>query len=88
MDDVMDLLNVVINGQHALKKELLEEIAKLSKKLDNESGSLRREMKDGFTEVHKRLDKQGAQLAFLEEDTPTREEHDGLERRVGKIEQR
>jgi DNA repair ATPase RecN len=33
-----------------------------------------------------RIDKLGIQLAELEDDTPTREEHDNLGQRVGKLE--
>ncbi len=42
---------------------------------------------DGVEErLTARINKIGSQLAFLEDDTPTREEHDNLEKRVGKIE--
>lgn len=82
MDDVKDMLKAVINGQHALKSELLGEISKLDVKLE----SFRQEVNNKFDEVNKRLDKQGAQLAYLEDDAPTREEHANLEKRVEKIE--
>lgn len=83
MDEMKDMLKALVNGQHALRKELLEEITKLDAKLER----FRQETKTEFAEVHKRLDKQGAQLAFLEDDAPTREEHSTLERRVENIEQ-
>ena len=35
-----------------------------------------------------RIDKLGRQLAYLEDDAPTREEHDNLEKRVVKVEQK
>lgn len=63
--------DALIKGQDALKEEL---------------ATLREEMRAGFKNVNERLDKQGKQLAFLEEDAPTREEHDGLTKRVEKIE--
>jgi predicted nuclease with TOPRIM domain len=89
MDEVKEMLKAVINGQHALKAELLGEI-----------GAHRQETKEGFAEVDKkfaevdkkfdevnmRLDKQGAQLSYLEDDAPTREEHDNLGKRVEKLE--
>lgn len=34
------------------------------------------------------IDKNGRQLAYLEDDAPTREEFDILEKRVGKLEQK
>jgi hypothetical protein len=65
-----DMLQVLIVGQNELKEEL---------------AVLREETKDGFRETHERLDKQGRQLAYLDDDAPTREEHDGLVERVEKV---
>ena len=59
MDDMKEMLQAVINGQHALKKELLGEISKIDVKLE----SFRQETKEEFAQVNNRLDKQGAQLA-------------------------
>ena len=36
--------------------------------------------------MNKRIDKLGKSLAYLEDDTPTRDEFDGLEKRVEKVE--
>ena len=58
-------------GQHAFKEEL---------------AILREEMREGFKGINIRLDKQGKQLAYLEDDAPTRAEHDELTKRVEKIE--
>ncbi len=63
--------DVLIKEQSTLKEEL---------------AILREEMRDGFKGVNERLDKQGKQLAYLEDDAPTRKEHDGLRKRVEKIE--
>jgi len=65
------LLQAILDGQTSIKKEV---------------GDLKEEMKRGFENVNERLDKQGAQLAYLEDDAPTRDEHDDLEKRVGKLE--
>lgn len=80
----------VVNGQSAMKSELLGEIKKVNTRLDN----LEKKMNDGFknvkTEFEKvngRIDKLGLQLANLEDDAPTIEEFDKLEKRVSKIEQ-
>ena len=56
-----EMLKAVLNGQHALKSELLGEISKLEKKQDR--GFV--EVNKKFDEVNKRLDKQDAQLAYL-----------------------
>ena len=72
------MLQVLIKGQDSLKKgqnALTEELA-----------ILREETKNGFRETHERLDKQGTQLAYLDDDAPTREEYDGLVKKVEKIE--
>ena len=72
------LLQTILNGQGALhqeinrvEKNLIGLISKLDDKVDNNTA---------------RLNKIGRQLAYLEDDTPTREEHDNLEKRVTIIE--
>ena len=88
MDDIKKMLRAIINGQSAMKSELLGEIQKVDKKLSSDIGSLRKETKEGFEKLTERVDKIGLQVANLEDDTPTRDEHDKLERRVGKLEQK
>lgn len=75
MDDTKKMLRAIINGQSALKSELLGEIKKVSADLNNH----RQETKNGFEKVTARIDKIGKQLAYLEDDTPTSEEYDSLE---------
>lgn len=82
MDDIRKMLRAVINGQSVLKQELLREIKKVDKKVDR----LELKVKIGFKKVNERLDKLGMQLAYLEDDAPTRDEFDGLEKRVSKVE--
>ena len=67
------MLQLLIDGQASIRKEV---------------GNVRSEMKEGFKNVNKRLDVIGKSVAFLEDDTPTREEHEKLEKRVTKIEVR
>jgi BMFP domain-containing protein YqiC len=88
MDDTKKMLWAIINGQSATKSELIGEIQKVDKKLSLDIGSLRKETKEGFKKLTVRVDKIGLQVARLEDDTPTREEHDKLEERVGKLEQK
>jgi len=61
--------------------------------MDSRIGSMDKKMDRGFDEVKVmisenggRLDKLGLQLAELEDDAPTREEHDKLEDRVKDLE--
>ena len=84
MDDTKKMLLAIINGQSAMKEELLTEIKKVDGKVEN----LRTEIKQEFRKLTSRVDKIGLQVARLEDDTPTREEVDGLSERVGKLEQK
>ena len=65
------MLQVIIDGQ---------------KKIRQEVGVIKKEMREGFVKMNKRVDKIGSQLAYLEDDAPTREESEVLEKRVGKLE--
>lgn len=93
MEEIKEMLKAVINGQHALRSELFGEVSKMKKETRGAINALRQEMKDGFEKIDERfdgiderLDKQGRQLAYLEEDAPTREEFADLESRVDKLE--
>ena len=88
MDDVKKMFRVIVNGQSAMKQELLVEIKKVDKRLSGRIDSLTTEMKYGFKKVNKRLDMIGKSVAFLEDDAPTRDEHDELEKRVTRVEKK
>jgi len=87
MDDAKKMLQAIINGQSAMKSELLGEIQKLDKKFDLKIESLRKETKEGFEKLTERVDKIGLQVARLEDDTPTRDEFDDVNSRLKKLEQ-
>ena len=94
MDDTKKMLRAIINGQSAMKSELLGEIQNVEKKLSAEIGNLktdlgglRRETKEGFEKLTRRIDKIGLQVARLEDDTPTRDEFDDVDSRLKKLEQ-
>jgi hypothetical protein len=87
MDDTKKMLQAIINGQSAMKSELLGEIHKLDKKFDLKIDSLRKETKEGFERLTERVDKIGLQVARLEDDTPTRAEFDDVVTRLEKLEQ-
>ncbi len=67
------LLQAILNNQVSMRQD----IKNLDKKMDI-----------GFKEVNGRIDKLGKSLAYLEEDTPTNEEFDNLEKRVRKVEKK
>jgi hypothetical protein len=87
MDDTKKMLQTIINGQSAMKSELLGEIQKLDKKFDLRIDTLTKETKDGFEKLTERVDKIGLQVARLEDDTPTRNEFDDVDARLKKLEQ-
>lgn len=79
------MLQVLIKGQDSLQRGY-DALLKGQNELKEELAILKEETKDGFRETHERLDKQGKQLAYLDDDAPTREEYDGLVKRVEKVE--
>jgi len=72
------ILQAILDGQRAIKEELLGKIDKVDKKVDI--------VKVEVLENRKRLDKIGYNLAVLSDDAPTIEEFDNLEKRVSKLE--
>lgn len=81
-DDTKQMLRIIINGQSSFRQEVLGEIDKLDKKIDG----VEKNLVERIDKVEGRLDKIGRQLAYLEDDTPTREEFNKLEKKVGKME--
>lgn len=65
-----------------LLQAILDKVSAVDKKVDG----LQSEMTSGFKKVNTRIDRLGKTLAFLEDDAPTREEFDELEKRVERIE--
>ena len=68
------MLQSILDGQVQIRKDVKrveEKVDSVDKKVDR---------------ANERIDKLGLQLARLEDDAPTRDEHDKLERRVTKIE--
>lgn len=86
------MLQMIINGQSAFRQEVLKTIKKLEEKLDNKIDNLdikvdNLDIKLDTVEKNltSRIDKLGKQLAYLEDDAPTREEFDDLEKRVKRV---
>ncbi|GEM_PF-2781088 len=81
MNDIQKMLQAIINGQSAIKQELSGKIDRIDQKVDLLDEKLDKVEKN----LTGRIDKLGKQLAYLEDDTPTREEYDDLEKRVDKM---
>ncbi len=56
--------------------------------IKNDIKALDKKLSNKIDKVDKRVDKLGKSLAYLEDDAPTREEHDNLDKRVTKIERK
>lgn len=87
MDDTKKMLQAIINGQSAIKEELLNRIDKLERKVDQNHKSLSNKLTEVEDRLTERIDKIGSQVARLEDDTPTREEFDDLDKRINILEQ-
>ena len=68
--------------------KMLQTILDKVSSVDNSVSTLDKKVDEGFQRVNERLDKIGLAVAHLEDDTPTIEEFDNLEKRVGRLEKR
>jgi hypothetical protein len=84
MDDTRKMLQAIINGQNALKQDLVKRIDQVVTEVKGVKEDLRLVEK----KLTVRIDRVGKSLAYLEEDAPIREEFDELEDRVVKLEQK
>lgn len=87
-DDTQRMLWTIINGQSAFRQEVLGKIDKIDGKVDSVGERLAGKIDSVEKNLTERIDKLGKQLAYLEDDTPTREEYDELEKRVEGIGQK
>lgn len=78
------MLQAILNGQSSTNQR----IDKLDKKVDALKTDLKTEIKGVEKRLAKRINSIGRSLAYLEDDTPTREEYEKLEKRVDTIEQK
>ena len=72
------LLQAILDVQNVLGEEIRD--------VKVEIRGVRKELGEVDSRLTSRIDKLGSQLTYLEEDAPTREVHDNLEKRVVKIE--
>jgi hypothetical protein len=82
MTDMKQMLAAIINGQSALKQELIARIDQLDQKLSGEINDVKNEVQVNTD----RINNLGLQLAKLEDDAPTREEFDAMDQRIQKVE--
>lgn len=69
------MLQAILDGQSAIWEAMTDGFKKVNRRIDR------------FDEkLTARIDKIGKQVAHLEDDTPTIEEHDELEKRVAEVE--
>ena len=83
------MLQILVSGQASIRKEIKSLDLKLTKRIDKLDLKLTKRIDSLEKKVDKngeRIDKIGASVAFLEDDAPTRTEHDKLEERVTVVE--
>lgn len=86
IDDIETMLKAFINSMSAFKQDVFKRFDDLDKKLTGRIDSVEQKLSKRIDGVEKRLDKIGLQLAYLDDDAPTREEFNGLEKRIHKLE--
>jgi len=77
-DDTQKMLQIIINGQSSFRQEMLKKFDQIDRKFES-VGERFDSLEDNLTA---RINKLGKQLAYLEDDAPTREEFNTLEKRV------
>lgn len=80
-DDTRSMLRTIINNQSTLKQAIIKRIDEVEEKLESKIDKVDKKLTI-------RIDAIGRQLAYLEDDAPTREEFDILENRVNKLERK
>lgn len=79
--NIEKMFRTVVNDLSTLRMEMLKGFKEVNKKIDDLDIQLNKRIDD----VEERLDKIGKQVAYLEDDAPTREEFENLERKVNKL---
>lgn len=87
MNDTQTMFQAIINGQSTFRQEVLSKIDKLDSKLEGRIDGLEGKIDKVEKNLTVRIDRLGKQLAYLEDDTPTRKEFDNLETKVDNIQQ-
>ena len=74
------MLQILIDGQVSIRKEMRDGQTSIK----NQVSDLEKKVDKGFKEVNKRLGVIGADVAHLQDDTPTIKEFDALKKKVDK----
>jgi hypothetical protein len=77
-DDIAVMLKTVINNLSTFRQEVFKRFDETDKKFDTKIDGVE-------ARLTKRIDAIGKQLAYLEDDAPTREEFDNLEKKVSLV---
>ena len=86
--DTNELLRTIINNMSTFKQEFLKKFDEIDKKFTGKIDRLDKKIDGVEQRLTERIDTLGKQLAYLEDDAPTREEFGKLEKRVDKLEQK
>lgn len=84
IDDIEKMLRALVNSVSGFKQESLSFRKEVLQRFDE----VDKKIEGSETRLTKRIDSIGKQLAYLEDDAPTRDEFSKLEKRVGKLEQK
>lgn len=87
-DDTQTMLRTIINNISSFKQDMLKRFDDMDRKFENKIDNLDKKIDGVEARLTKRIDNLGSQLAYLEDDAPTRDEFSGLEKRVNKLEQK
>ena len=87
-DDIKKLATRIDQVENRLTSKINQVERQLTSRIDQVESKLSHQIKATDKKLTDRLDKIGKSVAFLEDDTPTREEFDDLTQRVDKIEDR
>ncbi len=88
VDETQKMLRIIINSQSAFRQEILKKFKQIDDRFENLEKGLNGRIDELESNLTNRLDTIGKQLAYLEDDTPTREEFSKLEEKVEKLSQK
>ena len=82
------LIQILIDSVASLRKDILDRFDKIDKKFENKFDLLDKKIDKLDIKLTTRIDKIGKQVAYLEDDAPTRDEHEKLVKRVERVEKK
>ena len=82
------LIQILIDSVASLRKDIFDRFDKIDKKFENKFDLLDKKIDKLDIKLTTRIDKIGKQVAYLEDDAPTRDEHEKLVKRVERVEKK